>query len=45
LGFYDLLETIKNKKHPEHKEMLEWLGGDYDPEYFDKNTINKKFKI
>ncbi len=40
-GFYDLLETIKNKKHPEHKEMLEWLGGDYDPEYFDKNTINK----
>lgn len=42
-GFYDLLETIKNKKHPEHKDMLEWLGGKYDPEYFDKELINKSF--
>lgn len=41
-GFYDLLETIKNKKHPEHKDMLEWLGGKYDPEYFDKELVNKE---
>ena len=40
-GFYDLLETIKNEKHPEHKEMLEWLGGHYDAEYFDKELVNK----
>ncbi len=41
-GFYDLLETIKNIKHPEYKEMLEWLGGQYDPEYFDKELVNKR---
>jgi len=41
-GFYNLLETIKNKKHPEHKEMLEWMGGQYDPEYFDKELVNKR---
>ncbi|MBW6484102.1 MAG: plasmid pRiA4b ORF-3 family protein [Vicingaceae bacterium] len=41
-GFYELLETIKNKKHPEHEEMLEWLGGQYDEEYFDKELVNKR---
>jgi hypothetical protein len=40
-GFYNLLEIIGNKKHPEHEEMLEWLGDDYDPEYFDKDEINE----
>ena len=41
-GFYDLLETIKNKKHPEHKEMLEWLSGKYDPEFFNKKLVNER---
>lgn len=40
-GFYDLLKILKNKKHPEHKEMLEWMGGKYDPESFDKELVNK----
>ncbi len=40
-GFYDLLEIIKNKEHPEHKEMLEWLDGDYDAEHFDEKLVNK----
>ena len=43
-GFYDLLKIIKNKKDPEHKEMVEWLGGQYDAEYFDKELVNEKFK-
>ena len=40
-GYYDFLEKIRDKKHPEHEEMLEWLGEEYDPEYFDKELINK----
>jgi len=40
-GFYDLLETIKNKKHPDHKDMLEWLGEDYDATFFDKESVNE----
>ena len=40
-GFYDLLKTIKNKKHPQHKEILEWFGGHYDTEHFDKESVNE----
>jgi hypothetical protein len=43
-GYYNMLEIIKNKKHPEHKEMLEWLGEDYDPEYFNLEEINEALK-
>lgn len=39
-GFYNLLDIIGDKQHPEHKEMLEWLGGQYDSEHFDKKGIN-----
>lgn len=43
-GFYELLEILKDKNHPEHKEMSEWLGYDYDPEYFDINEINEMLR-
>jgi Plasmid pRiA4b ORF-3-like protein len=41
-GFYQLLDTIEDKKHPEREEMLEWLGGHYEAEHFDKNEINQE---
>ncbi len=44
-GFYEMLETIKNKSHPQHEEMLEWLGEDYDAEHFDKELVNKNLKL
>jgi hypothetical protein len=40
-GYQDLIEVINDTSHPEHEEMLEWLGGDFDPEYFDVNEINE----
>jgi hypothetical protein len=39
-GFYDLLETVRDPKHPEHDELSEWLGDEYDPEAFDLDGIN-----
>jgi len=39
-GFYNLLDIISNKRHPERKEMLEWLGGHYYAEHFDKEETN-----
>jgi hypothetical protein len=33
---------VGNKKHPEYKEMMEWLGGNFDPEQFNIGEINKK---
>jgi hypothetical protein len=40
-GYESLLETIKDPNHPEHDEMLEWLGGEFDPEEFDLDSINQ----
>ena len=39
-GYQELLETIQDPKHPEHKEMLEWLGGAFDPEKVNIDDIN-----
>ena len=34
-GYTELLEIINNPEHEEYEEMLEWLGGEFDPEHFD----------
>lgn len=38
-GYYEFVKAIKNKRHPEHRRLSEWIGGTYDPEEFDANTI------
>jgi len=43
-GYADLLKAISNSGHPEHEEMLEWLGGEFDPEEFDINFINESLQ-
>ena len=40
-GFYHLQEISKNKKHPEYKETLTWLGKSNSFEHFDKERVNK----
>ncbi|MBU2476142.1 plasmid pRiA4b ORF-3 family protein [Candidatus Micrarchaeota archaeon] len=40
-GYEKLLRILKNKNHKEHKEMLEWLGGEFDSENFNINKTNK----
>jgi hypothetical protein len=49
-GYETLLDVINNPAHEEHEEMLEWLGGQFDPERFDSATVNfddpkKRWKI
>lgn len=33
-GYRHLLEVLKNPQDEEYEEMLEWLGGDFDPKKF-----------
>jgi hypothetical protein len=40
-GYYDFLEAIKDSDHPEHDNMIEWWGGDFDPEFFDMEEVNE----
>lgn len=39
-GYEQLLKALKNKKHPEHKSMKEWLSRPFDPESFDLAKTN-----
>jgi hypothetical protein len=39
-GYANLLEILKNPKHPEHKDMKAWIGGPFDAEAFDLAEIN-----
>ena len=39
-GYSDLLEILSDKEHEEYRETIEWLGNDFDPEYFDIEEIN-----
>jgi hypothetical protein len=41
-GYGNLLEILKDPKHPEYEEMSEWIGGDFDPEAFDVEAINRQ---
>jgi hypothetical protein len=43
-GYENFLEAIANPNHPEHEEFLEWIGGKFDPEAFDRNEINQKLQ-
>lgn len=38
-GYYDILKNLKKKRGKEYQETLEWLGGKYDPEYFDPGKV------
>lgn len=40
-SYMDLLRTLENPKHPEYKEILSWVGEDFDPEAFDLDEVNK----
>ena len=44
-GYANLLEAIKNPKHEEHKELLEWVGEDFDLNEFDIDEVNAAYEI
>lgn len=42
-GYYHMLDVIKDPNHPERDELLEWCAGEYDPDKFDIQSINRAF--
>jgi pRiA4b ORF-3-like protein len=40
-GYEQFLKAMRNKRHPEHKEMLAWIGGHFYPEAFDLEAVNQ----
>lgn len=43
-GYEDFLEAIMDPSNPEHGEMLVWVGDDFQPEFFDKDAVNKRLQ-
>lgn len=41
-GYYHLLEAIRDPNHPEHQDLLDWVGGEYDPKVFSVDEINRR---
>jgi len=39
-GYASFLEAIQDPQHPEHEEMVDWVGGEFDPEAFDLDEVN-----
>lgn len=41
-GYERLLEALADPDDDEHEDMLDWVGGAFDPEGFDLNLINRQ---
>jgi hypothetical protein len=44
-GYADFVKAILNPRHPEHAEMLAWVGGAFDPDKFDLPGVNGMLHI
>ena len=40
-GYADMLEILKNPDHEEYESYIEWLGGEFYPENFNKEAVNE----
>jgi hypothetical protein len=39
-GYEKLVAIIKDPHHKEYEMILEWQGGEFDPEYFDVEEVS-----
>lgn len=38
-GYSELLQVIADETHTNYEQMLQWLGGEFDPEAFNAKTV------
>jgi hypothetical protein len=43
-GYPGFVDAICNPAHRGHGEMLEWVGGEFDPERFDREAVNRELR-
>lgn len=43
-GYQELKKTISNPRHYDYESMMEWLGGEFDPKFFDNDQINQQLR-
>ena len=40
-GYTDLVKAMAQPRHPRHRELIEWLGGVFEPEQFDAEAVSR----
>jgi Plasmid pRiA4b ORF-3-like protein len=43
-GYALFLEAIQDPGHPDYEALLEWVGGEFDPEAFDVDAVNRMLR-
>jgi hypothetical protein len=43
-GYQNFLDAISNPRHDEHEDYVVWIGGAFDPEGFDINSVNRELR-
>ena len=43
-GYAEFLEAISDPSHEDHADMVDWIGGKFDPEKFSVDEVNKELR-
>jgi hypothetical protein len=43
-GYMNFVDAIGDPSHEEHEQLLEWVGGEFDPEDFDPEEVSKRLR-
>jgi len=43
-GYVRLLDVLANRRHPQHGDLVDWVGGSFDPEAFDADELNRALR-
>ena len=43
-GYYNFVEALNDKKHPEHEMYMDWYGDSFDTKAFDINEVNSQLE-
>ena len=43
-GYASFLKAIRDRRHPDYKQYVEWIGGHFDSEAFDLDAVNRELK-
>jgi hypothetical protein len=44
-GYDDFLEAVTNRRNPDHKRLIEWYGGPYDPDDLDLRAMRERLGL
>jgi hypothetical protein len=44
-GYSEFLRAVSDPNNVNHRSLLDWIGGEFDPEKFDIDAVNRKFAM